>query len=169
MSTKGIRTYQPSKTKRTRKFGFRARMATKGGRKVLARRRAKGRYSLTVSDERSLTKTELLRKKDDIDRIFKYGDKFSCLGMRLISLKNDLGYDRFIIIPAKHYGRAVDRNLLRRRAKEIFRNYEGRHLCQETTTETTKDYVLIVYPGKVSSFSLLESGFIDLLDRSNRK
>lgn len=118
---------------------------------------------------RSLTKTELLRKKDDIDRIFKYGDKFSCLGMRLISLKNDLGYDRFIIIPAKHYGRAVDRNLLRRRAKEIFRNYEGRHLCQEITTETTKDYVLIVYPGKVSSFSLLESGFISLLDRSNRK
>ena len=118
---------------------------------------------------RSLTKTELLRKKDDIDRIFKYGDKCSCLGMRLISLKNSLGYDRFIIIPAKHYGRAVDRNLLRRRAKEIFRNYHGRHPYQECTTETTKDYVLIVYPGKVSSFSLLESDITKLLDRSNWK
>lgn len=42
------RTFQPSKIKRARTHGFRARMATVGGRKVINARRAKGRASLTV-------------------------------------------------------------------------------------------------------------------------
>jgi large subunit ribosomal protein L34 len=46
------RTWQPKRRKRLRTHGFRARMATRGGRKVLQARRVRGRHTLAVTTSR---------------------------------------------------------------------------------------------------------------------
>lgn len=55
-------TYNPSKIKRIRKFGFIARNSTKGGRKVLKRRILKGRHAVTASTEFGTTRIEKNKK-----------------------------------------------------------------------------------------------------------
>ena len=49
------RTYQPKRIPRKREHGFLKRMASRGGRHVLARRRLKGRWKLSVSNENKPT------------------------------------------------------------------------------------------------------------------
>ncbi len=85
--------------------------------------------------------------------------------MRLSVIANSLGYDRFIVIPARKFGNSVERNRIRRQMKEIFRLYDGRLMPQSEHSAIGHDFALVVYPGKLSSHSLLESDFLSLLDR----
>jgi large subunit ribosomal protein L34 len=52
------RTYQPKRIPRKREHGFLKRMASRGGRAVVAARRRKGRWKLTVSDEKKFTQNK---------------------------------------------------------------------------------------------------------------
>ena len=85
------RTFQPSVLKRKRNHGFRARMKTRSGRAILSARRKKGRHSQSKFWKIVTSKTEY---------------SFSRLGLA---------------ISKKEYRRAVDRNHLKRLARETFR------------------------------------------------
>ena len=112
---------------------------------------------------KSLTKNQILKKKTEIDRIFKQGDIVSCRGMRLVTIGNNLFSDRFIIIPAKKFGNSIQRNKIRRQMKELFRLYSNR--VQNSEFATCKDIALVIYPGKVLDYTQLKSNFYNLLDQ----
>ena len=88
---------------------------------------------------RSLTKNRIIRLKADIDNVFKAGKRYSLSCFKLFVASNDLAYSRIIVIPAKHYGNSVQRNLIRRQIKEIWR------INQEKIADGL-DFAVIVYP-----------------------
>ena len=105
------RTYQPNKRKRAKCHGFRARMATKGGRAVLARRRAKGR-----------------KRSSDISILFSEGRRVKTPDVMVIIKRNEKQHDlrgRVAFIAGKKLGNAVWRNRAKRRMRALCRDLNG--------------------------------------------
>ena len=115
------RTYQPSKRRRSKKHGFRKRMLTAKGRKVLSSRRKKGRKKLTVSVQFMKTKIVALKNNEDFKNLIK-GKKLSnkyfvMFYKKLLNKKSN--YFNISIVTKKKLGNAIERNLTRRRIKNI--------------------------------------------------
>lgn len=91
---------------------------------------------------KSLTKQEIVKKKPEIDAIFRTGKKFSCPQVKLLVSPNGQDVDRVIVIPVRNYGNSVERNRIRRQIKEIWRTEKPRF-------RTGFDFAFVVYPGKV--------------------
>ena len=140
------RTYQPSVIKRKRTHGFRSRMATRGGRKVLNARRAKGRKRLAVWQNpchattlnwwdwmNQLTSNDRfpnsvrLNRKFQFDKVFKESDYRTQIGgLRLFTTPNKMNTPRLgIITPKRVMQRAIDRNRTKRQIRESFRRFKG--------------------------------------------
>ena len=119
------RTFQPSTLKRARNHGFRARMASKSGRTIINRRRAKGRKRLTAQETSAMTVISL-PSRTDFDLIFNNPDaRFGTSDYLVLARKANgpqpcrIGF----VTPKRKMKRAVDRNRFRRVVRECIRHH----------------------------------------------
>jgi ribosomal protein L34/ribonuclease P protein component len=158
------RTYQPKKRARKREHGFMARMATKGGRRVLARRRAKGRKRLTVWPPRAAKDVPVLptlRRRADFEAIGRHGSVRSTPLLVLRWLRTDRGETRIGLSTPRTLGGAVQRNRVRRRLRELVRARLGR-------IGPGWDLLIIARPGAAeASHAELGAAMDSLLARSD--
>ena len=135
------RTFQPSNLKRARTHGFRARMATKAGRLVIKRRRAKGRIQLTPahtqikvarivtnnSSDNSTTNNRFnicdrISVAGEYKQVFRGGQRIKGKYFLLIFYENQNNTPRLGLAISKKYCRlASKRNKIKRIIRESFR------------------------------------------------
>ena len=131
-----LRTYQPKKRHRKKEHGFRKRMATKNGRKVLARRRAKGRKQLTYWFWKRMDKYESIKLNKDFRYLYARGQSFVSPHIVVYFKKNKLDHNRLGITTGKKIGKAVKRNRARRLIRVAFRTLQPQ-------LKETYDFVIV--------------------------
>ena len=134
------RTYQPHNKQRKKEHGFIKRNSTKSGKKVLARRRIKGRARLSAQCiiSNMLNKKYRFHSRGGVKYVYQKGKTVRNPKMSLVFVKNTRSFTRFAVVVSKKVIKsAVGRNRIRRRVYEALRrNME--YIPKET------DYVFVV-------------------------
>lgn len=135
-------TFQPKKRSRSKVHGFRARMSTAGGRKVLAARRAKGRkqlsaqaaglwpFLLSFSIRRKYMKfSDSLKKNKDFQIVYQKGKSYANKYLVMYIRSNALQMNRIGISASKKVGNSVVRHRMTRLVRESYRLSEEKFKC----------------------------------------
>ena len=158
------RTYQPSNLVRKRRHGFRARMATKTGRQLIARRRAKGRK--TLSTQIQMVKLESLKKSNQFRKALKekkvHTDYFSIFAAKNFFKAKQKANLLISFVMKKKIGNAVKRNKIRRKLKAIVQK------LLKKKGAINKDYTYIVF-GKSNAYAQKQNVLLPLMEKSFSK
>ena len=128
-------TFQPKKRQRARVHGFRSRMSTAGGRKVLAARRLKGRKKLSAYATLlwsfllllgyfQMKFSESLKKSKDFQKVYNKGNSYANRLLVMYVLENHTDKNRLGISVSKKVGNSVIRHHLTRLIREGYRLQE---------------------------------------------
>ena len=90
--------------------------------------------------KKSLTKKEILRKREEIRGILQADNRIDIKGSRLLFKKNNLDYNRLLVTVPRKFGNAVTRNKAKRYGKEIFR-----HIKHDIVKGY--DFCIVLFPG----------------------
>ena len=121
-----------------------------------------------MAAENSFGKNERLSSGKDIDKLFARGKKFSVYPLRIfwkICEKEELGEVKIMIsVPKKIFARAVDRNLIKRRIREAYRQNKQILLNDEIIKKNLSLEIAFIYNGKdIIEYHELESKVISVL------
>ena len=128
-------TYQPKRRQRSRVHGFRKRMHTADGRKILSNRRAKGRHKLSAQVaflwpillfirycfDRGIIVLNSIKKNSGFVQVYQNGKSYANKYLVMYVLKNSLEENRFGITVSKKVGNSVVRHHLTRLIRESYR------------------------------------------------
>lgn len=122
-------TFQPKKRQRSKVHGFRSRMSTPGGRKVLAARRAKGRKKLSAQAaicglfKKVEKNSKIISLKNNIEfqQVYKNGKRYANKYLIMYILENNQSVNRIGFSISKKVGNSVVRHRLARLLRESYR------------------------------------------------